>query len=451
MISLLMFVYLRLLFFKITSGRLLKSLKLRFLFFNKLFHFYQNLDFFKKIFEMYPKKRNSSHLDDRCESNKKMSPVLTTNLNELNNFRIIRSFTIYQKIVLNARGLKYEVYLNSFNSYPNSRLGKLQALLTRPYKQPNHSELMQICDDYDMKKYEFYFNRDPNILNLILNLYTIDSTTNELAKFHFGDNVCYRYLFEQLFYWGFNYAEFSNLIDQCCLIRLEKERDLINEELEKEKIVLKDLDFEHDFGMRCLPNLRRKLFDYMEKPDSFIGKTYLFTTGLFLTMSIFLIALNTIPTVDKNSIITYFLGKSIVVWFTVEMIVRLFAYPSLFIFFSSALNIIEFTSLSIYYITMYMPRNEVISYIRMFGRIMRVFTYLRIARHTTGLQTLSDTIKYSRKEITFYIFYLFLGVLTFSNICYAFEFKQPDTKFTSIPATFWWSIITMTTVLASFL
>jgi potassium voltage-gated channel Shal-related subfamily D protein 3 len=396
---------------------------------------------------MNNKKRNSSKIKQNVEVMIKMLPV-NNNCNHLdqNNYRIVQSHTIYHKIILNARGVKYEVYLNSFISYPNSRLGKLQTLLTRSYKQANHSELMQICDDYDMKKYEFYFNRDPNILNLILNLYTIDSTTNEQAKFHFGDNICYRYLFEQLFYWGFNHSEFPNLIDKCCLIQLEKERDLINQELEKERIVLNDLDFEYDFGTRFFPNLRRTLFNYMEKPDSFIGKAYLFTTCLFLSMSIFLIALNTIPSVDKDLIITYILGKSIIVWFTAEMIVRLFAYPSLLIFFSSALNIIEFISLSIYYVTMYMPRNELISYVRMFARIMRVFTYLRIGRHTTGLQTLSDTIKYSRKEMTFYLFYLFLGVLTFSNICYAFEFKTPDTKFTSIPATIWWSIITMTTV-----
>ena len=401
---------------------------------------------------MNNKRRNSSNLESSVELIKKMPSSTVGNIYHDNNrkrddhYRFVKSFTIYQKVILNARGIRYEIYLNTFKSYPNSRLGKLQNLLTRPYKQPNHAELLQICDDYDLNKYEFYFNRDPNVLNLILNLYTIDSTTNEQAKFHLGDNICYKYLFEQLFYWGFNYAELPNLIDKCCMIHLEKERDVFNEELEKEKIVLKDLDIEYDFGKRFFPKLRRTLFDYMEKPDSIIGKAYLFTTGLFLSMSIFLIALNTIPSVDKDSIITYYLGKSIVVWFTVEMIVRLFAYPNLLIFFSSALNIIEFTSLSIYYVTMYMPRNEVISYIRMFGRIMRVFTYLRIGRHTTGLQTLSDTIKNSRKEMTFYVFYLFLGVLTFSNICYAFEFKIPDTKFTSIPATFWWSIITMTTV-----
>jgi len=62
------------------------------------------------------------------------------------------------------------------------------------------------------------------------------------------------------------------------------------------------------------------------------------------------------------------------------------------------------------------------------------------------LRILGYTLQSCASELGFLVFSLAMAIIIFATIMFYCEKNVPDSTFTSIPAAFWYTIVTMTTL-----
>ena len=130
---------------------------------------------------------------------------------ENNRIELKKSFGLNdnQRVTLNVGGFKHEVMMRTLNKIPNSRLGSLNGM-------SSIEDLCHFCDDYNLEKLEFFFDRDPTLFNYILNYYRI-------GKLHISSDLCPVILKKELVYWKLDKPK----MDLCCEEKLyEKQKEL---------------------------------------------------------------------------------------------------------------------------------------------------------------------------------------------------------------------------------
>ncbi|XP_053705075.1 potassium voltage-gated channel subfamily C member 4 [Synchiropus splendidus] len=378
------------------------------------------------------------------------------------------------KIVINVGGTRHETYKSTLKTLPGTRLAWLAA--------PDP----QVSSDSDKAPpAEFFFDRHPGIFAYVLNYY-------RTGKLHCPADVCGPLFEEELAFWGIDETD----VEPCCWMTYRQHRDA-EEALETfEPPEPEDTDDDREmprrFGIEDRPARPRgcrevwqpriwALFDdpYSSKAARGVALASLF----FILVSITTFCLEThqafnelqnrtelvtVGNVTREEERMEMVTKPIltlvegicVIWFTFEFLVRIVSCPDKLVFVKNTLNIIDFVAILPFYLEMGLSglsskaASDVLGFLRVvrFVRILRIF---KLTRHFVGLRVLGHTLRASVNEFLLLIIFLALGVLIFATMIYYAERigARPDdptasnhTHFKNIPISFWWAVVTMTTL-----
>ena len=182
----------------------------------------------------------------------------------------------------------------------------------------------------------------------------------------------------------------------------------------------------------------------------------------FIIISTVTEVLTTVPSF-KDAVWMDSVEVTVVVVFTVEYVSRLVVHQgtSRWDFVLSPLNLVDLLAILPFYVELLLgSATQLVGLLRLLRvlRVVRVFRVFKAASMMCSVQTLAKTMRQSQDALQILLFFLALGILLFSSLMYYAEggieaadgkFYRSDgseSPFTSIPETFWWAIVTMTTV-----
>ena len=79
-------------------------------------------------------------------------------------------------------------------------------------------------------------------------------------------------------------------------------------------------------------------------------------------------------------------------------------------------------------------------------RLLRLFRLFKLARYSEPMQTLAEVLKAKIGDLSVAFFILFIVLIFASSLMYHVEHKAQPEVFSSIPASMWWGIVTLTTI-----
>lgn len=357
------------------------------------------------------------------ESKENPSIQESNSKNKVKKTSSFRNPDLGNRVIINISGLRYETYDKTLERFPESLLGN-----------PQRREKF-----YDREKKEYFFDKNRICFESILAYY---QTCGVLIR--------------------------PSTIPRKVFVGDLKFFDLGEDALRQAG---DDLDVAFTPEARPMPKnkLQRKIWSIFEHPDtSNWARAMAIFSVTVIVLSIVLFCVETLPQFQpkpqrkynstsgdeepaprqKQNSAFFVIEAFCIAWFTLEYTVRFLCSPNKCKFVVSVLNIIDLVAILPFFITLPMKEPTSVSSLAILRcvRLVRVFRIFKLSRYSRGLQILGHTLKASLRELGLLFFFLCVGVILFSSAVYYAEFGSSPTEFKSIPHSFWWSIITMTTV-----
>ena len=208
-----------------------------------------------------------------------------------------------------------------------------------------------------------------------------------------------------------------------------------------------------------MADIKHTVFSILEKDPKTSGFGWIsMLVNYFIVVLVFLNIIAVIIQTEKSIAIAYdaffsWLEIISVVFFTIEYILRIwisnlhkpYSHPVLgrVKYAFTPISIIDFLAILPFYLNLLLPIDFRFITILRFFRLLRIF---KLRRYSHALHTLWQVIVDKKEELVIN-FVTILGLLVVSaSLMYYIERDSQPELFSSIPATMWWSVSTLTTV-----
>lgn len=175
-----------------------------------------------------------------------------------------------------------------------------------------------------------------------------------------------------------------------------------------------------------------------------MGKWFDLILIFIILVSVILVMLESVTEFDEKyhgALLT--MEWIITIFFTIEYIARIVSIrkPSSYIF--SFYGIIDFLSTIPLYLSYLVAGSQVLLAVRAF-RLLRIFRILKLVQYIGEASQLRTALRASRTKIAVFIYVVLILSIIMGTLMYLIE--SPESGFTSIPRSIYWTIVTLTTV-----
>nr|XP_035127309.1 LOW QUALITY PROTEIN: potassium voltage-gated channel subfamily G member 2 [Callithrix jacchus] len=352
-------------------------------------------------------------------------------------------------VIINVGGCRVRLAWAALAQCPLARLERLRACR-------GHDELLRVCDDYDVSRDEFFFDRSPCAFRAIVALL-------RAGKLRLLRGPCALAFRDELAYWGIDEAR----LERCCLRRLRRREEEAAEARAEPAERGAQGSPARALGPRGrLQRGRRRLRDVVDNPHSGLaGKLFACVSVSFVAVTAVGLCLSTMPDIraeeergecSPKCRSLFVLETVCVAWFSFEFLLRSLQAESKCAFLRAPLNIIDILALLPFYVSLLLglaagPGGskllERAGLVLRLLRALRVLYVMRLARHSLGLRSLGLTVRRCAREFGLLLLFLCVAMALFAPLVHLAERELGARRdFSSVPASYWWAVISMTTV-----
>jgi voltage-gated potassium channel len=193
------------------------------------------------------------------------------------------------------------------------------------------------------------------------------------------------------------------------------------------------------------PSWREKLFNVIFEADTPAGKAFDIALLILILLSIGIVMLQSVKSINATyGKLLLVLEWIITILFTIEYMLRLIAVKKPVRYVRSFYGMIDLLAILPTYLSLVLPQSRFLLVIRAL-RLMRAFRVFELSHFVSEGVNIVQALKASAQRILIFLAFMVLLTLIMGSIIYVVENPFND-KFSSIPQSVYWAIVTITTV-----